>query len=63
MRDWLIQARDGRSQVELAKIAGVSQQALSAYETGRKTPSVKTAKRLADVYGVSWTHFFQEEAS
>ena len=41
-------ARDkaGMTQTQLATNAGVSQQAISAYETGRKDPTVETLRRL-----------------
>ena len=37
----------GISQEELAKALGVSQGAISAYETGRWEPSIQTIKKLA----------------
>ncbi len=41
-------ARDmaGLTQTELAELAGVTQQAISAYETGRKDPTLATLTRL-----------------
>ena len=38
--------RAGLTQTELAEFAGVSQQAVSAYETGRKEPTLPTLQRL-----------------
>ena len=38
--------RAGLSQQELARAAGTSQAAVSAYESGRKSPSVATFDRL-----------------
>lgn len=42
MRDALIKARGNRTQGEIAKLCGVSQQTVSHWETGRATPSIKT---------------------
>jgi transcriptional regulator with XRE-family HTH domain len=35
----------------MARIAGVSQQAVSAYETGRKEPTIPTLQRLLSAAG------------
>ncbi|MCL1593775.1 MAG: helix-turn-helix domain-containing protein [Actinomycetia bacterium] len=47
-------ARDkvGMTQVELATVAGVSQQSISAYETGRKEPTLPTLQRLLRAAGL-----------
>lgn len=46
-------ARDkaGLTQTELAERAGVSQQAISAYETGRKEPTLPTLQHLVAAAG------------
>lgn len=41
----------GLTQVELAKRAKTSQAAVSAYESGRRSPSVDTLCRLVDAAG------------
>jgi transcriptional regulator with XRE-family HTH domain len=41
------------SQIELAKITGISRDAISKYERGDVTPSVEYAKRIADALGVT----------
>ena len=47
-------ARDkaNMTQAELATAAGVSQQAVSAYETGRKEPTLPTLQRLLNAAGL-----------
>jgi transcriptional regulator with XRE-family HTH domain len=47
-------ARDkaGLTQAELAERAGMSQQAVSAYETGRKEPTLPTLQRLIAATGL-----------
>lgn len=51
-------ARDhaGLSQTELAERTGVAQPNISAYEAGRRTPTVRTLVALLDACGVelSW---------
>jgi hypothetical protein len=44
-------ASSGLSQAELATRAGTSQTALSAYESGRREPSVRTLERLLHAAG------------
>ena len=39
--------------VEAAELLGVSQPTLSAWETGRKSPSVDSLEKMADLYGVT----------
>lgn len=40
------------TQEHLASLAGVSQQAISAYETGRKDPTLETLQRLVAAAGL-----------
>jgi len=40
------------SQIKLAKSLGVTQQHISAYERGERTPSIDIAKKIADALGV-----------
>lgn len=61
MRDWLIALRGSRSQESIAIACGISQNHLSAIENGSRTPSVKTAKRIASVLGFPWTDFFKDQ--
>ncbi|MBS1869238.1 MAG: helix-turn-helix transcriptional regulator [Actinobacteria bacterium] len=48
-------ARAGLTQAELARRAGTSQATVSAYEHGRKTPSVETLGRLLAAAGARLT--------
>ena len=41
------------SQAELAAKCNVTQQFIQMIETGKRSPSLKLAKRIADVLGVS----------
>ncbi|MCP9488387.1 MAG: helix-turn-helix domain-containing protein [Solirubrobacteraceae bacterium MAG38_C4-C5] len=47
--------RAGLSQTELARRAGTSQATISAYESGRKQPSVATLSRLLAAAGARLT--------
>lgn len=47
----LARAKAKMTQDELAGSAGVSQQAISSYETGRKDPTVATLERLVGAAG------------
>lgn len=44
--------RAGLTQAELAEAAGTSQPTIAAYETGRKSPTLDTVRRLAEAAGL-----------
>ncbi len=48
----LARSKAGLTQMELADRAGVSQQVVSAYETGRKEPTLPTLERLISAAGL-----------
>lgn len=62
IRHWLIQARhdSGKQFKELAKEMGISQQAISNWEVGKRTPKPKLAKKYAQILGFDWTKFYEE---
>ncbi|MCF0155064.1 MAG: helix-turn-helix transcriptional regulator [Veillonella sp.] len=45
--------RIGKSQLQVAKDIGISNAALSNYETGYREPDLDTLSKLADYYGVT----------
>lgn len=59
MREWLVALRAGRSQSKIAKEIGIAQSTYASIETGYRTPSVETAKKIASVLGFRWTKFFE----
>jgi len=61
LRKWLIEIRNGRTQAQIAKAAGITQQMYSAIELGVRRPSVEVAKKIASVMGFNWTRFFEDE--
>ena len=48
------------TQAKLAERSGVSQGYIAHIESGRRVPSVKTAKKIADVLGIDWVLLFKE---
>ncbi|WP_081455902.1 helix-turn-helix transcriptional regulator [Loigolactobacillus coryniformis] len=46
------------SYLEASRNIGISKQAYWSVETGRRNPSVKTAKAIAGYFGFDWTKFF-----
>lgn len=63
MRKWLQNIRGERTQQEIARECGISQNFYCWIETGERTPSVETAKAIAEVLGFNWTRFFEEDTS
>ena len=61
MRKWLIDIRNGRTQAQIAKAAGITQQMYSFIELGERRPSVEVAKKIAAVLGFDWTLFYQDD--
>ena len=61
MRKWLIDIRNGRTQAQIAKAAGITQQMYSFIELGERRPSVEVAKKIASVLGFDWTRFYEDE--
>ncbi len=43
------------SQAKLAELAGMTQQQISMYENGVKSPSIDTVQRIAEVLGLQLT--------
>ena len=43
----------GFSQFQLGKLMGVSDKAVSKWETGKSKPRLNTCRRLAEVFGIS----------
>jgi repressor LexA len=52
---------EGWTQEQVAKKIGVSKQTYSHYENENRTPSLKTIRSLAGVYGVDLDHVFGDE--
>ena len=64
-RDWLIAARKAKgysTQAEFAKALNIAKSYLSAIENGERTPSGKTALKIADALDVKMEMFFKNES-
>jgi len=64
MRDWLKDKRErkGLTQEQAAELCGISRSYYTHIENQVKTPTVKVAKKIADVLEFDWAHFFKDES-
>lgn len=62
-RTWLIAIRKEKklSQKYVSEQVGITQPSYSNMERGKISPSVPTAKTIANVLGFDWTKFFEDE--
>lgn len=51
----------GFTQKRMAELLKCSETYYSLIETGKKTPSVRMAKRIESVLGIEWTIFFKDK--
>ena len=56
-----LRKEEGITQIELAEILDKTNGAISAYETGRKNPSLEVLGELADLFGVSTDYLMGRE--
>lgn len=49
------------TQVDIAKLVGISDGYYSMIETGKRIPSVKVAKKIATVLNIPWEDFFNSK--
>lgn len=59
-REKLIKFRNGKSQKEMAKRYGVTQQIWSRWETGVRTPRIENMKRLENDIGIPMEIIFAD---
>lgn len=65
-REWMIAARKAKgyeTQAEFAKDLNIAKSYLSAIESGERTPSGKTALKIANALDIRMDMFFVEEGS
>lgn len=60
IREKLIKARGGKSQADVAAAIGFSQKYLSKLELGQRTPSLKTAIKIAFYYQMGIEELFPD---
>jgi transcriptional regulator with XRE-family HTH domain len=56
----LLRKNKGWSQTELAQKTGASREAIGKYERSEATPSIDTAKKIADILEVSLDYLVEE---
>jgi len=63
VRYWLLQFRKARklTQVQVANLARISRSYYADIERGRRDPSGRAAKRIADALGFDMNLFFADE--
>lgn len=44
---------------QVSERSDISESMLSLIESGKRTPSVRSAKRIAAALGIEWTKFFE----
>lgn len=61
--EWLkeIRERAGRTQQEVAEDAEIDRSTYANIETGKRTPGVETAKKIAEALGFDWTRFYEKD--
>ncbi|PWV92010.1 DNA-binding XRE family transcriptional regulator [Paenibacillus cellulosilyticus] len=61
-RTWLKEKRQRLSltQDAIAERIGITRASYAHFETGRRTPAPRVAKRLAETMGFDWDIFFAE---
>lgn len=60
MREWLIKMRvaNNKSQNELAESCNITNSYYCMIESGKRNPSIKVAKLIAEKLNFDWTIFF-----
>jgi putative transcriptional regulator len=63
MRTWLANARKQKkfTHQQVADLAGIKRQYYGMIENGERTPSVGTAKKIAEILDFEWTLFFDNK--
>ena len=56
-----LRKKNGLTQSELGKLVGVSNRAVSKWESGVSVPSIETISKLCKVFSVSADRLLQEE--
>lgn len=64
-REWLKEIREkkGLSQVDVASESNIERPYYTMIEQGKRNPSVKVAKDIADTLNFNWTIFFNDKCN
>ena len=62
MRRWLIELRKEKdlTQMAIASLAGITRAYYAQLELALRSPSIRVAKRLAEILEIEWTTFYNE---
>ncbi|MBM4762746.1 helix-turn-helix transcriptional regulator [Bacillus sp. B15-48] len=65
MRTWLAKARKQKkfTHQQVADLTGIKRQYYGMIENGERTPSVETAKKIAEILEFEWTLFFENKSN
>lgn len=65
MNEWLLKIRQQRNmtQEDVANAADILRASYTMIETGKRSPSVGLAKKIAAVLGFDWTLFFANDGN
>ncbi|MGI6334573.1 MAG: helix-turn-helix transcriptional regulator [Saccharofermentanales bacterium] len=63
MRTWLIERRKKQQMTQLAVASktGITRAYYAQLESASRSPSIKVAKKLADVLDFEWTVFYSDD--
>lgn len=50
----------GLTQKGMAKKINVSQKTVSTWELGKRTPRIKTAKKIGEIFCIDWRKIYEE---
>ena len=53
--------KKGMTQQEVADAVGITDMAVSYYESGQRIPKPAMAKRLGELLGFDWTELYEED--
>ena len=56
-----LRTEKGMTQEQLANDCGVQRTTITMIELGENKPSVELAKKLGEVFGITWSDFFEDD--
>nr|DAU71605.1 MAG TPA: Repressor protein CI [Caudoviricetes sp.] len=59
---YLLRTENGLTQAELAKISGVTDKSVSAWENGTRDPKIGPMQKLCDYFGIDVHQFIDEKS-
>ena len=56
-----LRTEKGLTQEQLANESGVQRTTITMIELGENKPSIELAKKLGEVFGITWSDFFEDD--